>query len=194
MAEKTHYRKAFDSPYLGSADVVDPITLTIARVELEIDHTKQSKDLFNTAYFVEKFIRSGEKLKPMILNATNSKFIAQLTGSKFIDDWCNVAITVYVDPDVRFGKQTVEGLRLMAPPKVPAVSQELLAAGTAASAAGVAPYAKWWSGLTKGERTSIGLSRHTEFKNLAERVAAAASATPPVGEPDFGDVAPDPAS
>ena len=27
----THYRKVFDSPYLSSMDVVDPIVLTIAR-------------------------------------------------------------------------------------------------------------------------------------------------------------------
>jgi hypothetical protein len=27
---KTHFRKAFDSPYLSSADIVEPTTLTVA--------------------------------------------------------------------------------------------------------------------------------------------------------------------
>lgn len=109
---KTHYRKAFDSPYLSSADIVEPTVLTVSHVRLEADKTKKTKDLFNTAYFAEKEIRPGEKLKPMILNASNSKTMKALTGSAFIDDWQNVPITVYVDCNVRFGKETVEGLRI----------------------------------------------------------------------------------
>jgi len=112
MSEKTHYRKAFDSPYLSSADIVEPTVLTISHVRLEPDRTKKTKDLFNTAYFVEKEIRHGEPLKPMILNAGNSKTMKALTRSAFIDDWNGVRVTIYVDGNVRFGKETVEGLRI----------------------------------------------------------------------------------
>lgn len=112
MTEKTHYRKAFNSPYLSSADIVEPTVLTIARVCLEPDKTKKTKDLFNTAYFTETEIRPGEKLKPMILNAVNSRTMKDLTGSHFLDDWNNVPVTVYVDHNVRFGRDTVEGLRI----------------------------------------------------------------------------------
>lgn len=110
--EKTHFRKAFDSPYLSSADIVGPTTLTVKRVTLEGDKTKKTKDRFNTAYFVEQEIRPGEKLKPMILNATNSKTMKALTGSHFIDDWQNVKVTVYVDHNVKFGKEVMDGLRI----------------------------------------------------------------------------------
>lgn len=109
----THYRKVFDSPYLSSMDVVDPITLTIARVTQEADKTKKTKDVFNTAYFAEKFIRPGEKLKPMILNATNSKTMAKLAGSPFIEDWSNIRVTVYVERGIQFGRDRVDGLRVM---------------------------------------------------------------------------------
>jgi hypothetical protein len=109
---KTHYRKAFDSPYLSSADIVEPTTLTVAYVRLEPDRTKKTKDMFNTAHFAEKELRPGEKLKPMILNATNSKTMKGITGSSFIDDWNDVSITVYVDHNVRFGRESVEGLRI----------------------------------------------------------------------------------
>lgn len=117
QSEKTHYRKAFDSPYLSSADLVEPTVLTVRKVTLESDKTKKTKELFNTAHFVEKEIRHGEKLKPMILNATNSKTMKGLTGSAFIEDWIDVKVTVYVDPNVRFGKEVMEGLRIspMAP-------------------------------------------------------------------------------
>jgi hypothetical protein len=112
MTEKTHYRKAFNSPYLSSADIVESTQLTIARVTLEKDHTKKTQDLFNTAHFVERELRQGEPLKPMILNATNSKTLKTITGSPYIDDWINVPVTVWVDSAVRFGRDTVEGLRL----------------------------------------------------------------------------------
>jgi len=120
-AERTHYRKAFNSPYLSSADIVEPTILTISRVTLESDKTKKTKDVFNTAFFVEKEIRKGESLKPMILNATNSKTLKSLAGSAFLEDWVNISVTVYVDPNVRYGKETMEGLRIS--PQAPKKAQ-----------------------------------------------------------------------
>jgi hypothetical protein len=115
--DKTHYRKAFDSPYLSSADIVEPTVFTVREVRLEPDRTKKTKDLFNTAYFVEKEIRPGEVLKPMILNATNSKTMKGLANTPFIEDWRDIRVTIYVDHNVRFGKETMEGLRIS--PHVP---------------------------------------------------------------------------
>lgn len=122
--EKTHYRKAFNSPYLSSADIVGPTVLTIHRVTLEGDQTKKTKDSFNTAHFKEKFLRPGEPLKPMILNACNSKVMKELSGSPFIDDWQDIAVTIYVDSNVRFGRDTVEGLRIS--PQPPATTKPVV--------------------------------------------------------------------
>jgi len=121
---ETHYRKVFDSPYLSSMDVVDPITLTIAKVTQEADKTKKSKETFNTAYFEERFIRDGEKLKPMILNATNSKMLATMTGTPFIEDWGGTRITVYVERGIKFGRDTVDGLRIMPAPARKVITPE----------------------------------------------------------------------
>lgn len=115
--QKTHYRKAFNSPYLSSADITEPTNLTISRVRLEPDQTHKSKDMFNTAYFAETELRPGETLKPMILNATNSKTMRDRTGSAYMEDWTDVSVTVFVDPNVHFGRETVEGLRIS--PKAP---------------------------------------------------------------------------
>lgn len=97
---------------MGSADLVEPTILTISHVRLEPDHTKKTKDVFNTAFFVEQELRRGEKLKPMILNASNSKTMRTLAGSPYIDDWKNIRVTIYVDPQVKFGREVVEGLRI----------------------------------------------------------------------------------
>jgi hypothetical protein len=137
--EKTHYRKAFNSPYLSSADIVGPTVLTIANVSLSGDQTKKTKDVFNTAHFVERELRHGEPLKPMILNAHNSKILKDLTGSHFIDDWNGIAVTIYVDSNVRFGRDTVEGLRLS--PQAPVLKrQELTKENTKMWAGAVAAY------------------------------------------------------
>ncbi|AZS50055.1 hypothetical protein DM558_04360 [Entomomonas moraniae] len=113
--DKTHFRKAFNSPYLSSADIEEPIEVTVSRAVLEGDKTKRSKDLFNTLYFIEKEIRQGEQLKPMILNATNSKMMKTLTGSGYLEDWSNTKVRIYVDPNVKNRGEIVEGLRLMKP-------------------------------------------------------------------------------
>lgn len=119
MTDKTHYRKAFNSPYLSSADIVGPTILTVKYVVLEIDRTKKTKDYFNTAHFVERELRPGEPLKPMILNATNSRVMRDLTDSYFLEDWQNVPVTIYVQQDVKFGRETTEGLRISPqPPQV----------------------------------------------------------------------------
>ncbi|WP_334473746.1 hypothetical protein [Arsenophonus sp. PmNCSU2021_1] len=111
MTEKTHYRKAFDSPYLSSADIVEPTVLTISEVLFEPDKTRRTKDAFNTAYFKEKEIRPDEAVKPMILNATNSKMVRQITGSPFLEDWQNVKVMICVER-VKNRQEYVNGLRI----------------------------------------------------------------------------------
>jgi len=115
----THYRKAFNSPYLSAADIVGPTNLTISHVLLQPDASNKSKDFFNTAYFAEREIREGEVLKPMILNVGNSKMVAGFSGSKFIEHWQNIRVTIFVAENVKYGRDLVEGLRVSAeqPPK-----------------------------------------------------------------------------
>lgn len=176
---KTHYRKAFDSPYLSSADIVDPVVLTIKRVALEPDRTKKTKDEFNTAWFMEREIRPGEPLKPMILNATNSKMLAKLTGSKWIDDWQNVPVTVYVDSNVRFGKETVEGLRLeKATHRPKAAPPELVESAEAAAKKGTDTLRKWWESQPEDNR-QLMLFRFKALKATAKEADAAATAGAP---------------
>lgn len=151
MTEKTHYRKAFDSPYLSSADIVEPIVLTIKSVSLEKDRTKKTPDLFNTAHFAEKEIRPGEKLKPMILNATNSKTMKSITGSAFLEDWQGVRVTVFVDHNVKFGKESVEGLRISKAPERVA-SPDLLEAADTAALGGVKAFTAFWQRISQDER------------------------------------------
>ena len=162
---KTHYRKAFDSPYLSSADIVGPTVLTIARVTLELDKTKKTKDMFNTAYFAEKELRPGETLKPMILNAGNSRTMKKLTGSPFIEDWRNVPVTIYVDSAVKFGRDTVEGLRI----KPEAARRAELMPDTPAWANAIAAYKR--DGNLDAVKKRVTVSAENETQLIAEASA-----------------------
>lgn len=110
---KTHYRKAFKSPYLSSEEVVTPLILTIREVKYEQNKAGR-QEMHDVAYFVEKEIRPGEPLKPMILNATNCKIIRTFTDddSPFIEDWAGLLVRVYADKTVKFGPNVVGGLKI----------------------------------------------------------------------------------
>ena len=160
---KTHYRKAFNSPYLSSADIVEPTVLTIKNVTLEGDQTKKTKDVFNTAHFTAEELRPGEKLKPMILNAHNSKILSVMMGSKWIEDWKNICVTIYVDSNVRFGRDTVEGLRIS--PEAPNVRHSL-EKGTTAWDNAIKAYKR--DGNLEKVRARMDISEENEADLIAE--------------------------
>lgn len=99
--KKDHYRNVFKSDHLGSADLEDlteqgkTLVFTISHVNQEKGTKVAGKKMdANIAYF-------KEKIKPMVLNATNSKIIKQFTGSSFVQDWNNVLVELYVEENVK---------------------------------------------------------------------------------------------
>jgi hypothetical protein len=112
MESKTHYRKVYKSDHLGSADL-EEMTEEGKRLVFTIDHVKQQygakvagrKIDGNIAYF-------KENIKPMVLNATNAKQIADFAKSKFVEEWNSIIVELYVDPNVSFGGERVGGVRI----------------------------------------------------------------------------------
>ena len=90
MTNKTHYRKVFKSDHLGVADLEDyleegkGLIFTVKNVKQEIGVSVAGhKGNFNIAYFVEQ-------IKPLVLNATNSKMMRKFCGgSPFVENWNN---------------------------------------------------------------------------------------------------------
>ena len=125
MDNKTHYRKVFKSDHLGSADLEDMVE-SGQRLVFTISHVRQeygvrvagSKGDFNIAYFVEK-------IKPLVLNSTNSKTMKKLCGnSSFVEDWKNVPVELYIDSSVKMKGETVGGVRIK--PDRPAMGKPVL--------------------------------------------------------------------
>ena len=120
---KTHYRKVFKSDHLGVADLEDLIetgnslVFTIQQVKQEIGVAVAGrKGNHNIAYF-------KENIKPLVLNATNSKTMKALCGgSSFIEDWSSVPVKLYIDPSAKFG-DNIGGVRIH--PNAPTQKKEL---------------------------------------------------------------------
>lgn len=118
--KKSHYRKVFKSDHLGTPDLEE--------------FAEEGKGMIYTIKYVTQFVldpaingsgvtvagkRIGaniayfkEEIKPLVLNSTNSKQVAKFTGSKFVDDWNNVLIELYIDSNVKMKGQVVGGVRI----------------------------------------------------------------------------------
>ncbi len=113
MENKTHYRKVFKSDHLGVADLEEFIedkkrlVFTIKEVKQEYDvMVAGKKGNHNIAYF-------KEKVKPLVLNATNSKIVKGFNNnSSFVEDWANTLVELYIESNIRFGRDMVDGVRI----------------------------------------------------------------------------------
>lgn len=129
MSEKTHYRKVFQSDHLGVADLEDFLEAK-SNLVFTIDHVRQEfgtkvagrKIDANIAYF-------KESIKPLVVNATNSKVLKAITGSSFVEDWSNILVQLYIDPDAKLKGERVGGVRIN--PNQPRTEKRELKAGTA---------------------------------------------------------------
>lgn len=118
---KTHYRKVFKSDHLGVADLEDLIEenksliFTIKEVKsFVLDSSIKGSGVTvagkrigaNIAYF-------KENIKPLVLNATNSKIVKSFNGgSPFVEDWENTVIELYIDSNVKMKGSVVGGVRI----------------------------------------------------------------------------------
>lgn len=108
-ATKTHWKKNNDSKYISGEDLFDSVHGLRPEMDVEIsafedvesfDQNEQKK-ITKTGLFLSEL--NGTRLhKPMILNNTNAKFLADLTKSPIMEDWIGAKVTLYAKPDRRF--------------------------------------------------------------------------------------------
>lgn len=122
---KTHWRRVFNSDYLGSCDLEDGKDMKAVIKSVSIQEVKGQdgkSQKCNVAVFTD------QKVKPMILNATNCKVVKKFAGTPFIEDWNNISVQIYVKDDVRAFGEVTEGLRIRA--TQPSMSKPKLVPGT----------------------------------------------------------------
>ena len=103
-----HWKKLVSDPkYLGAADLegMPEIAGTIAATAKEMVQNASGKAEKTVLHFVEN-------IKPLVLNATNSKIIAKLAGTPMVEGWKGTRIQIYYDPKVKFAGDMVGGVRV----------------------------------------------------------------------------------
>lgn len=114
---KTHYRKVFMSDHLGVVDLEgfveagSDLIFTITHVNQEMGAKVAGKKInANIAYF-------KEDIKPLVLNATNSKAMKDLSGSCFVENWKKMPVQLFINYDAKLMGEVVGGVRV-SPKKV----------------------------------------------------------------------------
>ena len=109
------------SKYLGTGDVDGDLTVRISDVCMcDLQSQEGGTKSKPVIYF-------GHADKPLVLNRTNWDSIESLYGPN-TDGWIGKQITLFVDPDIRYGDRQTGGIRIR-PEKPHQSLQEALADG-----------------------------------------------------------------
>lgn len=104
-----HWKALTDPDLLGAWALPDgkEAILTIDYISKEdVVGPNGNKDKCIVAHFKE------DKVKPMVLNATNCKTLTKLYKTPYIDQWCGRKVQIYVEHGIRMGGEVKDGLRI----------------------------------------------------------------------------------
>jgi len=103
-----HISQIKDLKYLRKEDCGKGILVTIDKVELQTVGQGQEAEEKYTLTFREDVL-------PMVLNITNARLIASITGSEETEDWQGHQIVCYNDPTIAYAGRVTGGIRVRAP-------------------------------------------------------------------------------
>lgn len=121
MANLTHWKKLTNPDYLG-AYALEPNQDLIVTIKSVANEVVTGADGKKETCSVMRF---AENVKPMVLNATNSKTISKLLKTPYIEEWAGRKIQLYVETGVKAFGDVVDALRVR--PFLP-VERELICA------------------------------------------------------------------
>lgn len=104
----THWKKLTNPDYLGSyaLNPGEDLVVTIKSVGNEsVTGTDGKKENCMV-------MRFQENVKPMVLNATNSKTITKLFKTPYVEQWVGRKIQIYVEKGVKAFGEIVDALRI----------------------------------------------------------------------------------
>jgi hypothetical protein len=157
METKTHWKKVFNSDYLGSCDLEDGKDLKAVIKSVAVKNVKGpdgKEQERNVATFTDA------NIKPMILNATNCKLIKKFAKSVYINDWNNIPVQIYIKDDIKAFGEVTEGLRIR--PTQPIMSKPKLRRDTPA-------YAKAVEAIKNGKKMS-DIEKVYDVTEVAEEI------------------------
>jgi hypothetical protein len=106
---KSYKRFVGNAKYLKKEDITSPINTSILWTkEEEVTAPGKGTETRLVLYF------DGLK-KGLVLNTANAEALAEITGTDEYEQWSDVPIELYVDPDVKYGGKKIGGIRIRKP-------------------------------------------------------------------------------
>lgn len=100
---KTHFKKLKNPNYLGAWDLMDSEG-KVQNIILTVKETKKEFVFDGKGGNEECVVLHFEERKPMVMNATNLRTIAKVTGSPFVEDWVGQKVEITVKQVKAFGE------------------------------------------------------------------------------------------
>jgi hypothetical protein len=95
-----------DAQYLKKEDLSDPVDTELLWVKEEkVTAPGKGTKIRLVAYF-------DGLTKGLVLNTANCEILAEITGTDDPNEWKDVALQLYVDPDVKYGGKKTGGIRI----------------------------------------------------------------------------------
>ena len=102
-----------NAKYLKKEDIPSPVDTSILWIkEEEVTTPGKGTDTRVVLYF------DGLK-KGLVLNTANAETLLDITGTDEYEQWVDVPVQLYVDPDVTYGGKKTGGVRIRKPVPVP---------------------------------------------------------------------------
>jgi len=115
---KSYKRFVGNAKYLKKEDISSPVNASILWIkEEEVTAPGKGTEIRLVLYF------DGLK-KGLVLNMANADALAEITGTDDYEQWSDIPIQLYVDPDVKYGGKKTGGIRIRKPPSAPVPVQE----------------------------------------------------------------------
>jgi hypothetical protein len=106
---KSYKKFVGNAKYLKKEDIPSPINTSILWTkEEEVTAPGKGTETRLVLYF------DGLK-KGLVLNTANAEALAEITGTDEYEQWSDVPIELYVDPDVKYGGKKIGGIRICKP-------------------------------------------------------------------------------
>lgn len=94
--------------------------------EVKIERVGREDDIENKIVIYFSGLRADLASKGLGLNKVNAEAMAEITGTKTIEQWVGARVCLYVDPNVMFGGKRVGGVRVKAVLPSPVASQAVV--------------------------------------------------------------------
>lgn len=103
----TDYDRYFPSKFLRAANIEKPVDVTIVECGEEKFENGETAD-------IRPWVKFDELEKPLVLNRTNFKAIADIAGSENMNEWAGTVVNLFVIK-VQYKREVYDAIRIREP-------------------------------------------------------------------------------